>query len=445
MSPLVNSDLVNSDLVNSDEQVVNSEQARAIAAVSPTTSVPAPRFTRQGLVIPTEAELLAGVIADINGAFGNTLSFFDQSNRFLLSRPQGQIATTQTAILNDAYGLLQYYVNQIDPTVAEGKMQDAIGKIYFLYRKPALATRVVCLCRGAAGTVIPQGAKARDHAGNVYRATQSGTISVATSTVEIEFAAEELGPLECPAGTLTQIYQIIPGWDSIINQQEGIIGQNVESRAQFEARRRESSAHNALNTVSSLVGTLRQVEGVRDAYVVDNPSALPVVKGGVTLKPHSLYICVSGGKDSAIAQAIWQKKPPGCDMTGNTNVTIVDDQNGYAPPLPQYSITFQRALPVRIAIRVEMAVSSSHPDSAEELIKAAVYNNFNGIDGSEHLRIGSVIYGSRFYAAIQALGVWANISLVGVARDGGDFSVSVSTDITEYPTLSMDDIEVIFP
>ncbi|QNT79295.1 baseplate J/gp47 family protein [Entomobacter blattae] len=415
---------------------VSDEQKKALAAVTPTTSVPVPLFTDRGLQTPDEVDVLTGVITDINGAFGNVLAFFNADNRFLLARPQGQLATTQTAILNDCFGLLQYYVNGVDPTVADGKMQDGIGKIYFLYRKAAQSTVVKCLCRGAGGTVIQQGSRAKDVAGNIYAATETRTISPATSTVEIEFAAEQTGPIECPADTLTQIFQIIPGWDSITNEQDGITGQNVESRDQFEARRREATAHNAVNSLSAITGTLRQMDGVLDAYVTDNPSGAAVTKGGVELKPHSLYVCVAGGDDTAIARAIWNKKPPGCDMTGDTTITIEDTQNGYAEPLPTYDITFQKAKPVSISVRVDMARSPGQPVDAEARVKQAVLANFNGEDGSARLRIGSVVYASRFYAGIQALGAWSNPTLITVSRDGTNFAISVGVGIDEIPTLT---------
>ena len=68
-------------------------------ATSPTvnTSVPQPTFTETGLDLPSESDVLTGVVTDLNGAFGNNLRFYDASGNFLSSRPQAQIATTQTA------------------------------------------------------------------------------------------------------------------------------------------------------------------------------------------------------------------------------------------------------------------------------------------------------------------------------------------------------------
>ncbi|GCD60746.1 hypothetical protein NBRC3280_3325 [Acetobacter pasteurianus NBRC 3280] len=57
------------------------------------TSVPVPSFTAQGLSIPSESEILTGVIADINNAFAGGLTFYDSSGNLLVSRPHVQLAT----------------------------------------------------------------------------------------------------------------------------------------------------------------------------------------------------------------------------------------------------------------------------------------------------------------------------------------------------------------
>ena len=128
-----------------------------------TTSVPAPVLDATGFIMPEEADMLTGVLADINAAFGNTLNTD-------LSTPQGQLAMSLTAILGDAYDQFLALANGVDPARAEGRMQDAIGRIYFMSRLPATPTTVTCICTGAAGTVIPQGALIKDQSGNSYTA-----------------------------------------------------------------------------------------------------------------------------------------------------------------------------------------------------------------------------------------------------------------------------------
>lgn len=123
--------------------------------------VPPVRFTPQGLQIPTETEVLNGVLADFNDAFGGGLNLN-------LETPQGQLASSLAAVIADKNNVIAELVNQIHPEYAEGVMQDAIAQIYFLQRKPATDSAVVCEFVGLPGTQIPQGFIVQDSAGNQW-------------------------------------------------------------------------------------------------------------------------------------------------------------------------------------------------------------------------------------------------------------------------------------
>ena len=93
------------------------------------TNVPKIQITDSGLKLPTHQEILSGVLADINAAFGGGL------NTESLETPQGQLASSLAAVIADKNDLIAELVNQINPDYADGIMQDAIAKIYFLERK----------------------------------------------------------------------------------------------------------------------------------------------------------------------------------------------------------------------------------------------------------------------------------------------------------------------
>ena len=95
------------------------------------------------------------------------------------------------------------------------------------------------------------------------------------------------------------------GWSSITNETAGVAGSDVESRAAFEYRRRQSVARNAFNTTAA-VRQILEVEGVLDAYVIDNKEPNPVNKGSTNypLLASSIYIGVYGGSAEDIAAAI---------------------------------------------------------------------------------------------------------------------------------------------
>lgn len=398
-----------------------------------TTSVPTIQFTPTGLVLPTEDAILAGVQADINGALGGNVNP-------QLTTPQGQLATTETAIISAANDQFALFVNQVDPDTADGFMQDAIARIYFLDRIPGASTVVQCVCLGAAGTIIPVGAQAQDTSGNLYTCTQAGTIPVG-GTITLAFANAVLGPIACPENTLTIIYKGINGWDTVNNPADGVVGSNVESRAAFEFRRAQSVALNAHGSPDAIYAAVLNVPGVIDAYVIDNPtgSAVPTGSTNYSVAAHSVYIAVVGGAAQDIANAIWSKKDLGCSYNGNTSATVVD--TNYLPPQPSYTVTWETppALPIKFAVQISN--STSLPSNIVALTQAAIIAAFNGSDGSNRVRIGSLLLASKFYGPVSLIG--NEVSVISILLGSATATLtSQLIGIDQEPTITAGNISV---
>lgn len=374
-----------------------------------TTNVPKPTFGPNGFIAPSEADVLAGVTADINAAFGGGVNP-------ALETPQGQLASSQTAIIGNTNNDFVSITNQVDPAFATGRMQDAIARIYFLERNPSEPTIVQAVCSGLAAVVIPVGALAVAADGNLYTCTQEGEIAL-DGTVTVPFACNVVGPIPCPEGTLSTIYQAIPGWDSITNPTEGVVGRDVESRSAFEARRAASVALNSRGSLPSIRGAVLDVSGVLDAYVTENDDVDPVVIGGVTIAGHSLYVAVAGGDQDEVAHAIWSRKAPGCGYTGTTTVVVTDDNPGYTPPLPSYNVKFTIPASLAILFKVNIVNSNLVPADALTQIQNAIVDAFAGADGGQPARIGNTLYASRYYAPVRALGDWAEIVTIHVGSN----------------------------
>lgn len=371
-----------------------------------TTAVPPVEFGPEGFVAPATAAVLAGVIEDINTAFGGGLNP-------ALETPQGQLASSEAAVIDEVNATFLYYTTQTDPAFAEGRMQDAIGRIYFIERIPSQSTVVQALCTGLEGVVIPLGAQAVAADGARYQSTVEGVIGV-SGEVTIPFAALLPGPVPCPADTLTQIYQAIPGWDSITNPTAGTVGNDTESRAEFEARRAASVALNSVGSLPSVLGAVLSVDGVIDAFATENTSNTQETIGGVLLAPNSLYVAVVGGSADDVARAIWSKKAPGCAYNGNTNVTVYDTSPGYVPPYPEYSVSFETPDSLPIVFEVNLNDTNLVPADALEQVRAAIVSAFSGGDGGLRAKIGTTLYASRFYAPVALLGSWAQIVYIKV-------------------------------
>jgi hypothetical protein len=401
-----------------------------------TTNVPPLVFTDTGVSVPEESAILAGVQADMNTAFGGGLNPG-------LTTPQGQLAQSLTAIIGDANGQIAEVANQVNPDFASGAFQDAIGRIYFLNRIPGSGSVVTATCTGAVGTVIPAGSAAQDTNGYIYRATVTATIG-AGGSVDVPFQNETFGPINCVPGALSTIYKSIPGWDTINNTNSATLGRLVESRADFEYRRLNSVALNSVNMVQSVYANVLNVPDVIDARVIDNPEGETVTYGSTDypLIKNSIVVSVVGGNEDAVARAIWDKKPPGCNYNGNTTVDVTDD-SGYDAPVPTYPVTFLVPTDAPAYFAVSIASNPALPANIQDLVKAAIIAQFNGTDGGARARIASTIYAGRYYGGVSAINENVEVLSILMSLDSGSVTdTSITFGIDQRPTISAANVTV---
>lgn len=390
------------------------------------TNVPEIEMTATGLKLPSELDILKGVLADFNTAFGGNLNLN-------LETPQGQLASSLAAIIADKNNQIAWLANQVHPDYAEGFMQDAIAKIYFLERKQATDSVVTCEFMGLAGTRIPKGFIVKDALGNNWVLQQNISIlhdGKVTGTLSTK------GNVSAKAHTVNQMYQTIVGLDRVDNPQDAIPGKLTESRAEFRDRRQRSVAINAHGTPQAVYANVFALDGVSDVYVVDNPKGEAVTLNGYRLKPHSIYVAVVGGNNQQIAKTILQYAGNGCDFNGNTNVTVYDDN--YSEPKPTYQVSFMRPadLPIYFRVRVEKGAPIGYQDAIKQAIIAA----FNG---DNKARIGANIYAIRYVAPVVKAMPDAHILDVEIGLAKGSMGNMVSVGIHQKPAISANNIEVV--
>jgi len=397
-------------------------------------NVPTIQFTSTGLVLPSESELLTGTFADIDDAFGGGVK---QS----LKTPQGQLATSLAKIIADKNEQIAYIANQVDPDYSAGLWQDAIGAIYFLSRKVALPTTVACDCVGEVGKVIAAGSKASDLSGNVYVCVDGGEIP-SGGAISLNFQNIVTGAIPCPANSLVYIYQADSGWDTINNPTDGVLGRAVESRADFEYRRRNSVALMAHGTLESIYSAVANLDSVLDVYCFENDTDTVITAGSTSysLVKNSIYVAVIGGSDADIGAAILEKKGAGCNMNGNTSVVIPDDEN-YAYPYPTYTIKFHRPTPYALKFYVSIVDNTSLPSNIEGLIKAAIISAFTGEDGGQRARIGSTVFASRYYGPVALTSPFVSIIEILLGHTTATLN-QFTFGVDQQPTISSSDIVV---
>ena len=404
--------------------------------MSSISNVPPVTITETGVNVPETPKVLAGVLKDYNVAFGGGLNIEN------VATPQGYLAQETTANITEMNAALAWLFNNVDPAYASGRMQDAIARIYFLSRKAATKTTVQALCTGSPGITLPAGSRAQDDDGNTYTSVSDATFDQ-TGQATVTFACDTTGSIVCPTEGLTKILIAVSGWDAVTNLDAGIPGIPVENRSDFERRRYQSVSANATGTAPAILGAVFDLQDVTDCYVIENftNETKTVGETNYQLAPHSVYVGVVGGDEDKIAETIWRKKDLGCNMHGNTVITMYD-RSGLATPYPEYQIRFNRptAVPIKFAIIVKN--NSMLPSDIKTRIQAAVTGAFNGeVDGIDRERMASTIFASTYYGVIAKLSVYANIVSVLIGTDLANKN-TLQMGIDQYPTISPSDIEV---
>jgi uncharacterized phage protein gp47/JayE len=364
------------------------------------------------------------------------------------SAPAGQLVDAETAEIEAKNAELLYLANQFNPRVAEGRWQDALGYIYFLRRKKDEPTVVVCRVTGAAGTVVPYGAVVRNDDGHTLICNRSVAVGE-DGTAETTFRCVRTGPIDIAAGSVNSIVTVTPGWDTVGNAEAGVAGRDLETRADFEARRYASVAMNAHGSTAALYGALNNLSGfagVIDVQVLENIGPDPVVKYGVTVPGHGVTICIFGGQDTDIARIIYEKKDAGCDTGGNTEVSHAAPE--YAGALYTYRIL--RPKTVNFWVRVTLAGSDAPLSPAVvQAIRNAVLSDFRGENPHTLMpRVGlaQTVYAARFVHAVTALPGVVNLLTVGIALgtdEPSDYASVIDIRGDQEPVMSADNISIV--
>lgn len=348
--------------------------------------------------------------------------------------PQGQIIDAQTAAIMNKDNEFLFLANQFNPATATGIFQDALAQLYFLSRQPATSTIVSCTCTGLQGVVIPAGAVIQTTSGLQLINTADGQIGQSGSII-LDFKVTDAGPVPVGAGTATIIVTQIPGWDSVTNTAAGIVGRNEESQREFATRIAKSVAINSQGSVNAIYAALANLSGVVAVVVLENDTDTAVEKEGVNITAHSICISIYGGNNDDIAETIYNKKDMGCGTVGNTQISYTNSRG------TEFNYNILIPTPTSIGIKVTINNTANLPSNIQALVQQAVFDNFNGVDGSTPVAMAQTLYATRFVPSILDTGV---LSVASVEIKLNESYVDVAVfDATQIPTLDINDIEVV--
>lgn len=412
------------------------------------TNVPLPTFGPAGLITASEEAIINGVMADYVAAFAAGGRTLNPS----LTTPQGQLASSQSYMVEAFQAKLAQLIAQVDPATASGAYQDALGRIYFMTRKGATFATAAAVVQGAANATLAGPMQARSPDGTVWASPAVTFNNSGQATVAFTAATAGSAPT-CAADELT-VYQQQSGWAGFLSNAACVPGLDVENRQSFEARRAESVTIGGRGQAANIRAAVLAVPGVTDCFVYDNKSPLPFAYGATNypIPGNSVAISVAGSASPlAIAEAINSKLDCGAGMSGHgTTLVNWQDTVNYGVPYPTYPIRYIAPPAEQLFMTVNVANLSTLPSDYVAQVKSAVFQAFlagwSSMDGSivvPRARIGAQIIAAVFEAPILALGAITPVSAFIGTSAAPTSGTSFTLGIDQQPVLLQENINVV--
>lgn len=390
-------------------------------------------------VITTDAEQIGlEVQQEYKDAFGEDLVVTPNT-------PQGVLITAETLARISVADNNASLANQINPNEAGGTFLDAILALTGSQRTPASSSTVIGQLTGVAGTFIPEGSQARESVnGELFQTTAAVTIGTG-GTASVQFAAVNTGPIACDAGDLTQIVSDILGWETVTNAAAATLGQETQSDVAARLFRRNTLASQGSSLAGAIIAALYETEGVKSLTFRENVANAPDTIDDVLMAAHSMYACVDGGTDQAVAQAIMSKKSGGCNFSNGGSSNPVDEI--VIVPFSEQSIhvLFDRPDIIQILVRATVKVNTSI-QNPENAVKQAILDYAAGLlDGEAGLIVGQSVSSFELAGAVnrEYPGIYVQNMEISLASPVSYGNAEIPIKIYEKATITESSITVI--
>jgi hypothetical protein len=355
-------------------------------------------ITVTGVIVPDTAVINQDVQNEFVQAFGSDLVLSPNT-------PQGILITGETAARSAVANNNAALANQINPNVAGGVFFDAIWALTGGERAPATPSTVTATITGVTGTIVPQGSQVSDSVyNNVFQTTETVTI-VGSTTVPMTSVLD--GAIVAGAGTLTQILSNVPGWETATNVSAAVLGQATQSDESARNERRVTLFAQGASTAGAIISAVNLVPDVVSSSFLENIAPTTQTISGVTMVGHSIYMCVDGGTDLAVATAMQSKKSAGAaynnGATGSGASATPVSQDVVVPYSGQViTVLFDRPGIIQVGVAVSVIVNQPEQDPVST-VQQAILNYAAGLlDNQPGLVVGANVSPWELGGAITA-------------------------------------------
>ncbi|MFV0627053.1 MAG: baseplate J/gp47 family protein [Alphaproteobacteria bacterium] len=292
------------------------------------------------------------------------------------SSPFGQLITNDVANTIKVQDEFVKLSNSFSVLWAKGSALDSAASFFGYYRKNGTSTVVQAVLTGLNGTKIPSGSKAGDGE-NEYILLNSITIGISGEAIA-QFKCSKIGSVKCLKNSLKEIITIIPGWDTVNNEFEGILGYKTESDNIFRSRIIENWMNIRAKTIlGSIIDNIYALKNVKSIVGRENPNEYSIEIDGVELKPHSIFLCVYGGDDEEVAKVMADVKTSGTGTNGDIEISYYDEIADYTY---RYNIFYPKQVKIKAQINYmknDFSTADIETEIENRMISYIAENPFN--------------------------------------------------------------------
>jgi len=289
-------------------------------------------LTANGLVVAGTAEIVTNITTAMQTVYGAGINVGPTS-------PDGQMINIFAQCVSDTLQLIVQVYNSFALDAAFGTVLDQRVALSGIIRVQGTYTIAYVSVTATVALNIPgqdvlvsnpnaQVFTVADTAGNQYQLQTSYSFSGAGAQ-SLAFVCTTLGQIQTTPNTITTVITPTQGISAVNNPSTAndVEGIPEETDPQLKIRQANSYFLQSQAPADAIrAALLNDVPGCVDAYVVENDTGSPVL--GVPA--YGLMVIVNGGQPSAIAQAIYVKKNPGCALAGSQTYSVVRPQGNTA-------------------------------------------------------------------------------------------------------------------
>lgn len=368
-------------------------------------------INNKGVIVPDTSTLRNSVEDEFRAVFGQSINLSPET-------PQGVLATMEIENRDAIVRNNAELANQINPDIAGGVFLDAIWALMGGERINATHSYLSDVeFTGIPGTIIPKGSQALTITGAIFE-TLSPLIIANDGKIKGDMRAKEYGPIACDIGQLNKVASSVLGWEKVNNLMHAVVGRYAESDIKARRRRKQTLAKNTVSVAQAITSSLYELEGVNSLSFRENFNDKVLIVDGISLLPHSIYVCVEGGDSHEIAQSLLRTKTIGAAFNGDIEINVIEPASSQ-----EYPIKFSR--PKEVAVFCRVSVKKSNID-AQTIIPNALEKWVQGeIDGDNGLVVGREVSPFEISAAVNAVEPHLFVTKVELSTDGKNWNVAL--------------------